>query len=116
MSTGIDTVGASSWLQARRRVQELAEVALGDASDYFLYRGRLYGEGAPGRFVATLLGSMEGCEVVARLIERLDAGGAVEAVVVDNDGREPEGPGRPVLRLVVGHLCQVWSNGKRETV
>jgi len=115
MHTGIET-RASIWLQARRQVQQMAEVVLGDAAAFFLYRGKLYGEGAPGQFVATLLGSTRGCETVLRLIEQLDAGGEVQAVVVDDQGHEPDGPGLPVLSLVVGHLSHLWSNGHREPV
>jgi hypothetical protein len=29
---------------------------------------------------------------------------------------EPAGPGRPVLKLIVGHLCHRWPNGHREPV
>ena len=116
MRTGIDTVSASKWLVARREVQQLADVVLGDAAEFFLCRGKLYGEGAPGQYVSALLGSSEGCETVLRLSERLDADEPLEAIVVDEQGREPDGPGRPVLRLVVGHLSHVWSNGRRETV
>jgi len=115
MHTGIET-SASKWLQARRQVQELAEVVLADAADYFLYRGKLYGEGASGRHISTLLGSTEGCERVTQLIEQLDAGNAVDAVVVDDLGRVPDGPALPVLRLLVGHLSHIWSNGRREPV
>ena len=116
MRTGIDTVSAGKWLQVRRQVQSLADVVLGDAAEYFLYRGKLYGEGAPGQYISALLGSTEGCETLLRLIERLDADEALEAVVVDEQGREPDGPGRPVLRLVVGHLSHCWSHGRIEPV
>jgi len=116
MRTGIDTANASKWLQARRQVQQLADVVLGEAAEFFLYRGKVYGESAPGQYISALLGSTEGCEVVLRLIERLDADGTVEAVVVDEQGREPDGPGLPVLRLVVGHLCHCWQHGRIESV
>jgi hypothetical protein len=115
MRTGIDT-SASKWLQVRRQVQQLADVVLGDAAEFFLYRGKLYGEGAPGRYISALLGLTEGCEAVIRLIERVDAGEAIEALIVDGQGNEPEGPGRPVLTLLVGHLIHQWPNGHREPV
>lgn len=116
MRTSIETTGASKWLQSRRQLQSLADVVLGDAAEFFLYRGKLYGEGAPGQYVSTLLGSAQACETVIRLIERLDAGEAIEAVVVDEQGHEPDGLGRPVLTLLVGHLCHQWPNGHREPV
>jgi len=116
MRTGIDTLSASKWLQARRQVQSLADVVLGDASEFFLYRGKLYGKEAPGQYVSALLGSCQGCETVLRLIGRLDANEAVEAVIVDEQGREPSGPGLPVLRLVVGHLSHCWLHGRIEPV
>jgi hypothetical protein len=116
MRASIDTADASKWLQARRHVQELADVVLGDAAEFFLYRGKLYGESASGQYISALLGSTEGCEAVLRLIERLDGEEAVEAVIVDEGGREPDGPGLPVLRLVVGHLCQCWAHGRIESV
>ena len=116
MRTGIDTFGASKWLVARRQVQQLADVILGDAAEYFLYRGKLYGEGAPGQYISALLGSAQGCETVLRLLERLDADETLEAVIVDEQGHEPDGPGWPVLRLLVGHLCHLWSNGRREPI
>ena len=115
MHTGTES-SASKWLQARRQVQQLAEVVLGDAAEFFLYRGKLYGEGAPGQYVSALLGSTEGCERVLRLIERLDVEETVEVVVVDEQGREPDGPGLPVLRLVVGHLSHCWQHGRIEPV
>src|ERR1035437_8045857 len=116
MRTSIETTGASKWLVARREVQQLADVVLGDAAEFFLYRGKLYGEGASGQYISALLGSTEGCETVLRLLERLDADGTVEAVVVDEQGHEPDGLGRPVLTLLVGHLCHQWPNGHREPV
>jgi len=116
MRASIDTANASKWLHARRQVQSLADVVLGDAAEFFLYRGKLYGEGASGQYISALLGSADGCETVLRLIERLDVDGTVEAVVVDERGRAPDGPGLPVLRLVVGHLCQCWAHGRIESV
>jgi len=116
MRTGIESLSASKWLQARRQVQERAEVVLGEAAEFFLYRGKVYGESAPGQYVSTLLGSTEGCEAVLRLIERLDADESVEAVIVDERGHEPDGPGLPVLRLVVGHLSHYWPYGRIEPV
>lgn len=116
MRTGIDTMGASRWLKARHEVQQLAEVVLGDSAEYFLYRGKLYGEGAPGEYVSTLMGSIEGCEKLLRLIERLDAEEPLEAIIVDDKGREPDGPGRPVLKLLVGHLSHYWPHGRIEPI
>jgi len=116
MRASIDTIGASKWLRARRQVQQLSEAVLGEAAEYFLYRGKLYGEGAPGQYVSTLSGSTEGCETVLRLIERLDADESVEVVIVDDRGSEPDGPGLPVLGLVVGHLSHCWPHGRIEPV
>ena len=116
MRASIDTLSANKWLVARRQVQSLANVLLGDAAEFFLYRGKLYGEGAPGQYISALLGSCDGCETVRRLIERLDADEALEAVIVDDHGHEPEGPGLPVLTLLVGHLIHQWPNGHREPV
>lgn len=97
-------------------MQQLAEVVLGDAAEFFLYRGKLCGEGAPGQYISALLGSTEGCGAVLRLIERLDAEETVEVVIVDDQGREPGGPVLPVLRLVVGHLSHCWLHGRIEPV
>jgi len=116
MRASIDTLSTSRWLQARRQVQSLADVVLGEAAEFFLSRGKLYGEGAPGQYISALLGSTDGCETVLRLIERLDAEEAVEAVVVDDLCREPDGPSLPVLKLVVGHLCHVWPHGRIEPI
>ena len=116
MRTGIDTIGASRWLQARSQVQQLADVVLGDSAEYFLCRGKLYGEGASGQYVSALLGSAEGCEAIIRLIERLDEGESLYAVVVDEQGHEPDGPGLPVLKLLVGHLSHYWPHGRIEPI
>ena len=104
------------WFATRRQVRSLADVVLCDAADRFLCLGKLYGEGEPGRYVSSFLGSAEGCETVLRFIERLDAGETLEAVVVDLQDEEPDGPGRPVLALVVGHLVHLWPNGHAEPV
>jgi len=112
MRASIDTLSTSRWLQARRQVQQLAEVVLGEAAEFLLYRGKLYGEGASGQYVSALLGSTQGCEAVLRLIERLDAEEAVEVVIIDDQGCEPDGPCLPVLRLVVGHLSHCWQHGR----
>ncbi len=116
MRTAIDTSPASAWLETRRQVQQMAEVVLGDAADYFLYRGRLFGGAAPCRHISALLASTQGCELVLQLLERLDAGESLEATILDDNGSEPDGPGRPVLTLIVGHLCHLWANGHREPV
>jgi hypothetical protein len=116
MRASMETIGASKWLQARRQLQQLADVVLGDAAEFFLYRGKLYSEGAPGQYISALLGSTEGCETVLRLIERLGADEAVEVVIVDEGGCEPDGRGLPVLRLVVGHLSHCWLHGRIEPV
>ena len=116
MRTGIDTSSTSKWLAARRQVQQTAEVVLGDAAAFFLYRGKLRGEGRPGQYISALLGSTEGCELVLQFLQRLDAGESLEAIVVDDKGREPDGPGRPVLTLIVGHLSRVLPDGRSETV
>ncbi len=116
MRADLDTSNASTWLETRRQVQSLADVVLCEAAAFFLYRGKLYRERSHGQYVSSFLGSTDGCEKVLRLIERLDAGGTVEAVVVDNEGLEPGGPGRPILALVVGHLSHLWPDGRREPV
>jgi len=116
MQRGSDTLSASKWLQARQQVQSLADVVLGDAAPFFLYRGKLYEPWSHGQYVSALLGSTGGCETVRRLIEILDGDGTVNAVVVDDEGREPDGSGRPVLKLLVGHLIQLWPNGRGEPV
>ncbi len=110
----IDTSPASTWLETRRQVQQMAEVVLGDTAEFFLYRGRLYGGAAPCQHISALLASNEGCELVLQFLERLDAGESLEATILDDSGREPDGPIRPVLTLIVGHLCHLWPNGHRE--
>lgn len=116
MQMGSDTLSASKWLQARQQVQSLADVVLGDAAAFFLYRGKLYEPRSHGQYVSALLGSTEGCETVRQLIEKLDADGTVDAVIVDDEGHEPDGSGRPVLKLLVGHLIQLWPNGRGEPI
>jgi hypothetical protein len=116
MRASIDKADASKWPKARRQVQQLADVVLGDAAEFFLYRGKLYGEGAPGQYISALLASAEGCGTVLRLIERLDADEAIKAVVVDDNGHEPDGPGLPVLKLLVGHLSHYWPQGRIEPI
>ena len=114
MST--DSQSADKWLAARRQVQQLAEVVLGESAAFFLYRGKLYGPQLNGQHVSALLGSADGCEFLLELIEQLDANEPVDAVIVDGQGQEPAGPGRPVLKLLVGHLVQMWPNGRWEPV
>lgn len=116
MRTDTDTLSASNWLQVRQDVQSLAEVVLGEAAAYFLYRGKLYEPRSHGQYVSALLGSTDGCETVRRLIETLDANGTVDAVIVDDEGQEPDGSTRPVLKLLVGHLIHLWPNGHGEPV
>lgn len=116
MRAGIDITRGSSWSAARRQVQERADVVLGEAGDYFLYRGRLYEEDAQGQPISALLSSTEGCERLLVLIERLDAEEALRAVILDDGGREPTPSARPVLKLIAGHLNHVWPNGHREPV
>ena len=112
----IDPVIMDKWFEARRQVRARADVVLGEAATRFLCLGKLYGEGEPGRYISSFLGSAEGCETVLRLIEQLEAEEPLEAVVVDLQDEEPAGPGRPVLKLIVGHLCHRWPNGRREPV
>jgi hypothetical protein len=116
MHTDTDTLSAGNWLQARQQVQEFADVVLGESAAFFLYRGKLYGPRSHGQYVSGLLGSIEGCETVRRLIEILDVGGTVGAVVVNEEGQEPDGSTRPVLKLSVGHLMHLWPNGRVEPV
>lgn len=106
----------SNWLQVRRQVQQFADVVLGESAAFFLYRGKLYGPQLNAQPVSALLGSADGCEALLQLLAQLEANEPVDAVIVDDKGVEPEGPGRPVLKLVVGNLVQVWPNGRWESV
>ena len=116
MDAELDTMLASSLLDARRRVQRLADALLGAAADAFLYRGMLFGEGMPGQHISGLLCYTGGCEAVLWLLERLEANETLEAVILDECGQEPDDERRPVLALLDKWLSYVWPDGQIERV
>jgi len=106
---------ASDWLQVHQDVQSLADVVLGDACAFFLYRGKLYEPWSHGQYVSYYWGHQWVRDSGVGSLRPWDGGGTVDAVVVDDEGREPMGA--PGLSQAPGwHLVHLWPNGHGEPV